>query len=144
MRDSDGSSDVADLKSRLAEAEDTLRALRNGEVDALVVDSTGGAQVFTLKSAAEPYRLLVEQMREGAMTLSLEGVVLYCNEAFADIVGKAAPHIIGSSVLDYLRECDFKHLADHGGCRGCEMSVRRVMGGYAPVTVSSVLLRVGG
>ena len=144
MRDSDGSSDIADLKSRLAEAEDTLRALRSGEVDALVVDGTGGAQVFTLKSAAEPYRLLVEQMREGAITLSLEGVVLYCNEAFADIVGNGAPHIIGSSVLDYLRERDFKHLADHGGCRGCEMSVRRVMGGYAPVTVSSVLLRVGG
>ncbi len=97
MRDSDVSSDFADLKSRLAEAEDTLRALRSGEVDALVVDGKSGAQVFTLKSAAEPYRLLVEQMREGAITLSLEGVVLYCNEAFADIVGKSAPRIIGAS-----------------------------------------------
>ena len=67
MHDIDGSSDIADLKSRLAEAEDTLRALRSGEVDALVVDGKSGAQVFTLKSAAEPYRLLVEQMREGAI-----------------------------------------------------------------------------
>ena len=144
MHDIDGSSDIADLKSRLAEAEDTLRALRSGEVDALVVDGKSGAQVFTLKSAAEPYRLLVEQMREGALTLSLEGVVLYCNEAFADIVGKAAPRIIGSSVLAYLSERDFKHLADHGGCRGCEMSIRKVTGGHAAVSVSSVPLLVDG
>ena len=102
MHDGDGLSDIADLRSRLAEAEDTLRALRSGEVDALVVDGQSGAQVFTLKSAAEPYRLLVEQMREGAVTLSLDGVILYCNEAFAGIVGKAAPRIIGSSMLDYL------------------------------------------
>ncbi len=97
-----------------------------------------------MKSAAEPYRLLVEQMREGAITLSQQGVVLYCNEAFAEIVGKAAPQIIGSSVLDYMRERDFKHLGDHGGCRGCEMSLRRAAGGYAPVTVSSVSLEVDG
>ncbi len=144
MHDGDGLTDIADLKSRLAEAEDTLRALRSGEVDALVVDGKSGAQVFTLKSAAEPYRLLVEQMREGAMTLSLDGVVLYCNEAFAAIAGKAAPRIIGTSALDYLCERDFKHLADHQGCRGCEMSIRKATGGHAAVTVSSVPLLVDG
>ena len=141
---SDGLSDIDDLKSRLAEAEDTLRALRSGEVDALVVDGESGPQIFTLKSAAEPYRLLVEQMREGAMTFSQQGVILYCNEAFADIVGKSAPGIIGSSVLNYLSERDFKHLADHKGCRGCEMSVRRITGGNAAVSVSSVPLLVDG
>lgn len=67
--DGEGLSEIADLKTRLAEAEDTLRALRSGEVDAFVVDGASGPQVFTLKSAAEPYRLLVEQMREGALTL---------------------------------------------------------------------------
>ncbi len=141
---SDGWSDIEDLKSRLAEAEETLRALRSGEVDALVVDGQSGPQIFTLKSAAEPYRLLVEQMREGAVTLSQQGIILYCNEAFAHIIGKSAPGIIGSSVLDYLGERDFKHLADHRGCRGCEMSVRRIAGGYAAVTVSSVPLLVDG
>ena len=133
---SDGLSEIDDLKSRLAEAEDTLRAIRSGEVDALVVDGESGPQIFTLKNAAEPYRLLVEQMREGALTLSQQGIILYCNAAFADIVGKSAPGIIGSSVLDYLSERDFKHLADHKGCRGCEASVRRVTGGHAAVTAS--------
>jgi PAS domain S-box-containing protein len=144
MRDSDGLSEIADLKRRLAEAEDALHALQSGEADALVVNGESGPQVFTLKSAAEPYRLLVEQMREGAITLSLDGVVLYCNEAFAGIVGKAALHVIGSSVLDYMSAHDFKHLADHKGCRGGEMSLRRVAGGSASVTVSSVPLVVDG
>ncbi len=144
MRESDGLADNADLRSRLAEAEETLRALRRGEIDAFVVDGESGPQVFTLKSAAEPYRLLVEQMREGALTLSLHGVILYCNEAFARILGKNAQHVIGSSVLNYMSERDFKHLADHRGCRGCEMTLCRGPGCPASVTVSSVPLLVDG
>ncbi len=140
----EGLSEITNLKRRLAEAEETLRALRSGEADALVVDGENGPQVFTLKSAAEPYRLLVEQMREGALTLSLDGIVLYCNEAFADIVGKAATRIVGTCVTDYMSERDFKHLADHKGCRGCEMTIRRASGGRSPVTVSSVHLSVDG
>jgi PAS domain S-box-containing protein len=47
-------------------------------------------------------------------------------------------------MLDYLSERDFKHLGDHGGCRGCEMSIRKVNSGHAAVTVSSVPLLVDG
>ena len=55
------------LVARLAEAEETLQALRDGEVDALVVRGADGDQVYTLHGAEEPYRNLVEQMREGAV-----------------------------------------------------------------------------
>ena len=72
----EGLTEVANLQRRLTEAENMLCALRSGEVDALVFDGENGPQVYTLKSAAEPYRLLVEQMREGAITLSHQGVVL--------------------------------------------------------------------
>ncbi len=58
------------LRARLEELEETLRAIRSGEVDALVVESSGGDQVFTLKSADQTYRLMVEQMQKGAATLS--------------------------------------------------------------------------
>ncbi len=136
--------ELDDLKARLKEAEDTLRALHSGEVDALVIEGDGGPQVFTLKSAAEPYRLLVEQMREGALTLSRQGDILYCNEAFAELVGEPAFRIVGSSVLDHINEGDFSHLAEEGGCRGCEMTVKRIAGGSAAVTASSVPLEVGG
>ncbi len=136
--------ELAELKARLREAEDTLRALRSGEVDALVVEGEGAPQVYTLKSAAEPYRLLVEQMREGALTLSRQGGILYCNEAFAGLVGVPSTRIIGASILGYIAKRDFDHLVEKGGCRGYEMAVRRSSGGNAAVTASSVPLQVGG
>jgi len=39
------------LEMRLEEAESTLQAIRHGEVDALVVSSPTGPQVYTLYSA---------------------------------------------------------------------------------------------
>ena len=76
------------LRARLAEAEEMLRAIRQGEVDALVVESTGGNQVYTLHSADEPYRDLVEQMQEGAVVLTGRGDILYSNARFAALVGE--------------------------------------------------------
>ena len=61
-----------DLRRRLEEAEDALRALRAGEVDAIVVE-TEGEQVYTLETAYKTYRLLVEQMPYSAATLTAEG-----------------------------------------------------------------------
>jgi two-component system, chemotaxis family, CheB/CheR fusion protein len=136
--------ELADLKARLKEAEDTLRALRSGEVDALVVEGENGPQIFTLKSAAEPYRLLVEQMREGALTLSRRGDILYCNEAFGSLVGEASSHIVGSSILKYIDKCDFDRLAEPTGCEGCEMIVSKAAGGHAVVSASAVPLAVEG
>lgn len=63
--------------------EETLRAIRAGEVDAIIVERGHGASVYTLKSATELYRIIVEQMSEGALTLSPEGLILFCNAAFA-------------------------------------------------------------
>jgi len=78
----------ATLRARLAEAEELLRAIRHGDVDALVVESTGGNQVYTLHSADEPYRDLVEQMQEGAVVLTGRGDILYSNARFAALVGE--------------------------------------------------------
>src|SRR5439155_19796926 len=72
-----------ELRRRLEEAEETLRAIRGGEVDAVVVEA-GREQVLTLESTDRPYRLLVEHMTQGAATLSGDGVILYCNRHFAD------------------------------------------------------------
>ena len=71
------------LLARLAEAEETLQALRKGDLDALVVQGADGDQVYTLHGAEEPYRRLVEQMREGAVVLGPAGEILYANAQFA-------------------------------------------------------------
>ncbi len=93
---------VETLKLRLAEAEDTLSAIRSGEVDAIVISGTQGEQVFTLTGAEQPYRTLVETMNEGTVTLSPDGTVFYSNNRFAEMAGVPLEQVIGSSFLRFL------------------------------------------
>jgi len=90
--------EVQELREKLAEAEDMLRAIRSGEVDAIVVDSGDIPTVYTLKSASDTYRTIVEQMSEGALTVSAEGVILYGNAAFARMVGRPREHLVGTLI----------------------------------------------
>ncbi len=78
------------LRARLKAAEETLRAIQSGEVDALMVSGRRGEQVVSLKGGEPSYRMLVEAMSEGAATLSRNGAVLYCNRRFAELMSSAA------------------------------------------------------
>jgi PAS domain S-box-containing protein len=89
------------LRARVAELEETLRAIRSGEVDALVVPGRGGDQIFTLEGADFPFRMLIEQMGEGAVTASLDGVVTYANRSFARICGRPLQQVIGASIYGF-------------------------------------------
>jgi len=93
---------VAELESRLAEAEETLRAIRNGEVDALIASTPDGDQVFTLSGAERPYRIMLEMLKEGTASLSPDGTVFYCNHRFAQIVRTPLERVIGSSILPFM------------------------------------------
>ncbi len=134
---------LAATEARLADAEETLRALRGGEVDAVVVESDFGPHVYTLKSATEPYRLLVEQMHEGALTISAHGVILYCNQAFADMLGVGAERTVGSSMANFLARDDLARLLAPSGCGGEEMALERPDGSRAIALVSSAPLQSG-
>src|SRR5262249_25408710 len=79
---------IIELERLLEEANETLDAIRNGEVDAIVVGGADGQYVYTLENVDRPYRVLVEQMKEGAVTLNEHGLVLYANQSFADLVGR--------------------------------------------------------
>jgi PAS domain S-box-containing protein len=83
------------LRRRLQEAEETLAAIREGHVDALVMRAGPDQQIYTLRSADQPYRLMVEQMQEGAVTLGSDGVILYSNARFAEILGSPAEALTG-------------------------------------------------
>src|ERR1700760_5030524 len=96
-----GSLTGEELVSRLREAEETLEAIRTGEVDAVVVAGPAGQQVYTLENADRPYRVLVEQMQEGAVTLSENGTILYCNKRFAALVGSPHDSIIGLPLITF-------------------------------------------
>jgi PAS domain S-box-containing protein len=103
--------EIKKLQRELEEAQDTLRAIRQGEVDALVVEGPNGSQVFTLRTADQPYRMLVEQMQDGAVSLTTAGDVLYCNARFGELVGLPCEKIVGGPIDRFIVEADRPHLA---------------------------------
>jgi signal transduction histidine kinase len=110
------------LRRRLAEAEEMLHAIRHGEIDALVVEGEDGSRVYTLHSAEEPYRNLVEQMQEGAAVLTTAGTILYANARFAALVDEPLESVVGSRVDRFVNASnrhDFDRLlgAGSGRCR---------------------------
>jgi len=96
------SRELAELRGRLAEAEETLRAIRNGEVDAVVVAGKQGPQVFTLQGAEHAYRVLIESMNEGALTLTADKMILYANQCFARMVKCPLAQVMGGSFRRFL------------------------------------------
>ncbi len=96
-----------DLKARLAEAEELLTAIKSGEVDALV---TKDEKVFILKGADYAYRVFVENMNEGAGTLTPKGVVMFCNNSLAKALGLPIEGIIGNSIFDFVGTDDIARL----------------------------------
>jgi len=98
--------ELQELASRTMETEETLRAILSGEVDGLVVSTAEGARVFSLSGADHPYRIMVETMNEGAVTLASDGTILFCNQRFADIVNESLEKVIGASVYQYFSSTD--------------------------------------
>ena len=140
---------LQELRSRLRAAEDTLRALRAGEVDALVVAREGDDHVVTLQGADLPYRILLEQMYAGAVTLTPDGVIVYCNRRFADIVRTPLARVIGSALRRFVPSPEQPTLesllerANGDQARG-ELALRAGDGSQVAVSVTFAPLRLTG
>ena len=97
------SDETVELKSRLEETEETLRAIRQSMVDAFVVTRSNGTQVVTLTDAEFPYRRMVEAMNEGAVTVIPDGTIFYCNPRFGEMVQMDSEKLIGIRFQDLIR-----------------------------------------
>jgi diguanylate cyclase (GGDEF)-like protein/PAS domain S-box-containing protein len=135
--------------ARLAEAEDTLRAIGAGEVDAFVVSDGGsGRRVFTLSTADRPYRMFVEQMREGAATVSASGLILYANPRLAELLSYSRATIVGAPLSHFISDAAALAGADAdgqpalGAVLECDLLGRD--GKIVPVLVGSSVLEVDG
>lgn len=93
--------EIEELKLRLEETEETLNAVRRGEVDAIIGSSPDG-QIYTLQGAEHPYRVFFEAMHEGAVTMTPTGLILYCNHRFAELVQTPHEEVNGTSFLDFV------------------------------------------
>ena len=92
----------AGLRARLAVAEETLRAIRSGEVDVVLVTARKSVKLFTLDGAEQSYRVLIESMNEGALMLAADKTILYANQCFARMVKCPLEQVIGSSFRRFL------------------------------------------
>lgn len=93
---------IADLRHKLAEAEETLRAIRENEVDALVMRGAVTEEIFTIVGDPESYRTFMEVMEPGAVALDGFGRVLYANSTLTRLLGKSLTELQGKLLTDAL------------------------------------------
>ncbi|MDR4462632.1 MAG: PAS domain S-box protein [Nitrospira sp.] len=95
-----------ELRAQLEEAQEVLTAIRTGQVDALVVDGPKGEQVYSLTGVDHPYRIFVEHMNEGAVTIDADGMIVYANRLFADLIGLSLEQAVGAELQRFVSPTD--------------------------------------
>ena len=134
------------LTTRLADAEATLRAIRSGEVDSVMVGGKEDSQVFTLEGAEHAYRVLIESMNEGALTLTADAVILYANQCFAQMVKRPLEQVLGSSFRRFLSTADratLRPLLQRAAKSGAKIPVRLTAGDGSQMPVQISLCPLG-
>ena len=97
-----GTGELKSLRRQLAEAEDALRAIREGDVDAVIVSGSKGERIFSLSETESLYRLMVETMSEAGLAVTSEGTILFANNCFSQMVKKPLEHITGRSLAQFV------------------------------------------
>lgn len=121
--------EVNSLRLQLEEANDTIDAIRTGQVDALVVHGKKGHELYTLKTADQTYRLFIEKMTEGAVTLNQHGIILYSNSQFASRINLSLSKVIGLSLYDFIAPAftnQFSSLFKRGWKEDCKGEIALV------------------
>jgi PAS domain S-box-containing protein len=99
-------SKIEDLKLRLSEAQEALDAIKTGSVDAFAIRKDGKPEVFTLQSLDYAYRILIEKFSEGALNLTIDGLIIYSNSYFSKLVDTPNEKVTGSYIFDLIApEC---------------------------------------
>jgi PAS domain S-box-containing protein len=95
-------SEIEDLKLRLSEAQEVIDAIKTGSVDAFAIRNDGKPEVFTLQSLDYAYRVLIEKFSEGALNLTRDGLIIYCNSYFSTLIGIPNEKVTGSYIFDFI------------------------------------------
>ena len=107
----DLSEEVQELRNKLQEANATLEAIRDGAVDALMVTGKSGEQIYSLNNTDQPYRILLEEMSEGTLTVTRDGLILFSNKRFAEMVKLPLNMVIGRNLQTWV-DPEHRHLLE--------------------------------
>lgn len=117
------SNEIKLLRLQLEEANDTIEAIRTGQIDALIVNGDNGQQLYTLKTADQTYRVFIEKMTEGAVTLNKNGIVVYSNSQFAALIDLPLSSVVGCRFADFVLPAyaeQFQQLFSQGWKEDCK------------------------
>jgi two-component system CheB/CheR fusion protein len=133
--------ETAELRNRLEETEETLRAIQQYMVDAFVVNRDSGIEIVTLNGSEIPYQMMVELMNEGAVTLIPDGTIFYCNSRFGEMIDMDCEKLIGALFQNLIaaeEQSTFKGFfasARQSGVRR-EFNLQTIHGKHVPVQLS--------
>jgi PAS domain S-box-containing protein len=98
---------IESLRQQLQDAEELRHAISHGQVDAFVVGASDDSKrVLMLSGAYARYRQLVEDMQQGAVTVSQSGEIMFANHAFAAMLGLAPIDLFRVPLTRYLAPSD--------------------------------------
>jgi PAS domain S-box-containing protein len=80
------------------DADQIIHAIHHGDVDAFVVMKGTNPEVITLAGADEPYRVLVQRMNEGVLTVDPEGYIVFANDRLSELTGFPTDDLIDRHV----------------------------------------------
>jgi len=137
------------LREELYDLRQTLEAIRGGDVDAVVVGGPQGEQLYRQISADRPYRVIVEEMGDGAVTVSARGVILFANDRMAKLVGRDRGELLGVDVTELVDAAAAPVLDDllaalPGTTRQADLDLRGADGARVPVLASVTGLEMEG
>ena len=117
------SREVQLLRRRLAKAERTLAAVRSAARTPSAMPVGRGGPGLDLQALERSYRVLLDAMKAGAVTLAVNGIVLYANPYFADMLRLPLDQVIGGAFARFLPEGEratFEALTDAARGQGAE------------------------
>ncbi len=88
------------LRKQITDLTTALSALRIGVGDPQVHEAPGTLQLDGHTNDDSPYRLIVEWMEEGAVTLTPQGRILFANQHLAELLGRGRAELIGRAVTE--------------------------------------------
>ncbi len=98
------------LQQQLKHANEIINAIKEGTIDAVVISNKKNLKVYTEETADKKYRILIEKMHEGAVTLTKTGIILYCNSHFASMVNLPLHKVIGTRFENLIEDASGKNV----------------------------------
>jgi PAS domain S-box-containing protein len=95
---------IKDLQNRLEESEQLIEAIKAGEVDAFAINGEKNSEIFTLQSGDYVYRILIEEFGEGAINVTEDGIIVYTNRYFFNLVKLPFEKLLGISIFDFIHK----------------------------------------